>query len=233
MPSPAAHLDMADLTTLASQGESETLEFKGSTSQLAAGCQTLCGMLNARGGRVLFGVNDKGALVGQTVSEATLREISQAVRRIDPHAEVSISTIEIGAGKSVIAVTCQASNQAPHAYDGRHWQRVGSTTVPMPQVLVEDRMQERMHGRVRYLAAWPEGDLIRRVMARAARDAGLATHDLPAGLRLRRAGARCFAFNYAAAPLDLPASLTGTPELGTRTLPPAGVAVLAEAAPSR
>ena len=71
-------------------------------------------------------------------------------RRIDPHAEVSISTIEIGAGKSVIAVTCQASNQAPHAYDGRHWQRVGSTTVPMPQVLVEDRMQERMHGRVRW-----------------------------------------------------------------------------------
>ena len=89
------------------------------------------------------------------------------------------------------------------------------------------------HGRVRYLGAWPEGALIRQVMARASRDAGLATHDLPEGLRLRRAGSRCFVFNYAAAPLDLPASLTGTPELGTRTLPPAGVAVLAEAAPSR
>ena len=87
------------------------------------------------------------------------------------------------------------------------------------------------YGRIRYLAAWPEGDLIRQVMARAARDAGLATHDLPEGLRLRRAGARCFVFNYAAAPLNLPASLTGTLELGARTLPPAGVAVLAEAAP--
>ncbi len=89
------------------------------------------------------------------------------------------------------------------------------------------------HGRVRYLAAWPEGNLIAAVMARAARDGGLTTHALPPGLRLRRAGGRCFAFNYAAAPLDLPASLTGTLELGARTLSPAGVAVLAEAAPSR
>ena len=86
------------------------------------------------------------------------------------------------------------------------------------------------HGPIRYLAAWPEGQLIRKVIASAARDAGLTTHDLPAGLRLRRAGGRCFAFNYASTPLGLPASLTGTLELGARTLPPAGVAVLAEPA---
>ena len=75
-PSSSAYVPIADLATLVAQGESETLEIKGSTSQIAAGCQSLCGMLNVRGGRVLFGVNDKGALVGQTVSDATLREIS-------------------------------------------------------------------------------------------------------------------------------------------------------------
>jgi ATP-dependent DNA helicase RecG len=150
MTAKAGALDLAALRALVALGESETLEFKGSTSQLTGGCQTLCGMLNARGGRVLFGVNDKGALIGQTVSEATLREVSQAVRRIDPHVDATISTVEVGSGKSVILVACEASNQAPHAFEGRHWQRIGSTTVPMPQVLVEDRMQERMHGRTRW-----------------------------------------------------------------------------------
>jgi len=183
------------LADLAAQGESETLEFTGSTTQLTGGCQTICGMLNVRGGQVLFGVNDKGKLVGQTVSEATLREISQALRRIDPHAEASISTVDIGAGKSVIVVACQASPQAPHAFEGRHWQRLGSTTVPMPQVLVEDRMQERMHGRARWeLYPAPErfslDDLdaqairtcIRLAIQRGRLDEGSAD-DLPAVLR--------------------------------------------------
>ena len=83
------------------------------------------------------------------------------------------------------------------------------------------------HGQVRYLAAWPEGALIRTVIAQAAQDAGLTTHALAKGLRLRRAGGKCFAFNYANAPLTLPETLDGALALGTRTLPPAGVAVLA------
>ena len=150
MPLAGDAMDTAQLTALVANGESETLEFKGSTGQLAAGCQTLCGMLNARGGRVLFGVSDRGALIGQMASEATLREVSQAVRRIDPQAAVAIEGVDLGNGKQVIVATVAASAQAPHAYDGRHWQRVGSTTTAMPQVLVEDRMQERMHGRARW-----------------------------------------------------------------------------------
>ncbi len=84
------------------------------------------------------------------------------------------------------------------------------------------------HGNVRYLTAWPEGEFIRIIIASAARDAGLTTHALPPGLRLRRAGERCFAFNYAAQPLSLPDTLAGALTFGARTLPPAGVAVLAE-----
>ena len=86
------------------------------------------------------------------------------------------------------------------------------------------------HGQVSYLTAWPEGELIRKVIASAASDAGLITHALPPGLRLRRAGERCFAFNYSAQPLTLPDTLAGTLALGARTLPPAGVAVLAASA---
>jgi beta-galactosidase len=82
------------------------------------------------------------------------------------------------------------------------------------------------HGRVRYLAAWPENELALAVLRRAAEDAGLTLHTLPDGVRLRRAGTRTFAFNYAAEPRDLPETIEGELLLGERALPPAGVAVL-------
>lgn len=82
------------------------------------------------------------------------------------------------------------------------------------------------HGRVRYLAAWPEPALAAEVLTRAARDAGLALHDLPAGLRLRRAGSRTFVLNYSATPVALPGSVSGAVILGARRLDPAGVTVL-------
>lgn len=82
------------------------------------------------------------------------------------------------------------------------------------------------HGQTRYLAAWPEPSLAAEVLRRAAGDAGLALHALPEGLRLRRAGNRIFAFNYAAQHTELPPSIQGSLVLGERRLPPAGVTVL-------
>lgn len=48
------------------QGESETQEFKTRTSSgcLREGTETLCGMLNTRGGRVLYGIDPAGVIVG-------------------------------------------------------------------------------------------------------------------------------------------------------------------------
>lgn len=82
------------------------------------------------------------------------------------------------------------------------------------------------HGQTRYLAAWPEPSLAAEVLRRAAGDAGLALHALPEGLRLRRAGNRIFAFNYATQHTELPPSIQGSLVLGERRLPPAGVTVL-------
>ena len=82
-------------------------------------------------------------------------------------------------------------------------------------------------GSVRYLAAWPEPAFIDAVLACAARDAGLETHRMPDGLRMRRAGTRVHLFNYSAAAADLPLSLTGKLILGERRLAPAGVAIIA------
>ncbi len=44
--------------------ESDTVEFKETTGQLERGVETLCAFLNGTGGTVLFGVTDKGKIIG-------------------------------------------------------------------------------------------------------------------------------------------------------------------------
>ncbi|MFM7273575.1 MAG: beta-galactosidase, partial [Gammaproteobacteria bacterium] len=84
-------------------------------------------------------------------------------------------------------------------------------------------------GRARYLAAWPDASLATRVFRRMAEEAGLETVALPEGLRLRRAGDLCFAFNHAPEPLTLPPCPRRQFLLGNDALPVAGVAVWREA----
>ena len=74
---------------------------------------------------------------------------------------------------------------------------------------------------VRYLAAWPGNGLASAVVANAARDAGLETQALPAGLRSRRIGTRQFVFNYSTEAIAFPSVTEG------QTIPPAGVLVCA------
>jgi len=61
------------LEQIAEQGESEAVEFKKSTAQLRRAMETLCGMLNGKGGHVLIGITAQGHIVGQAVSDKTLR----------------------------------------------------------------------------------------------------------------------------------------------------------------
>ena len=50
--------------------------------------ETLCAFLNGTGGIVLFGVTDKGKIIGQKVSDRTKRDIAEAIRRIEPFANI-------------------------------------------------------------------------------------------------------------------------------------------------
>ena len=62
----------------------------------------------AEGGTVLFGVTDKGKIIGQDVSDKTKRDIADAVWRIEPFATVEVSYTEIpDTGKSVIALSAE------------------------------------------------------------------------------------------------------------------------------
>ena len=61
--------------------ESETLEFKKSTSELDKGVISLCAMLNKHeNGTLYFGVRNDGVVVGQkNINENTLRDVSRRI----------------------------------------------------------------------------------------------------------------------------------------------------------
>ncbi len=81
-------------------------------------------------------------------------------------------------------------------------------------------------GNLHYLAGWPDEALLERIILQAASDSGLDTIALPYGLRVRRRGNHIWAVNYGGSPADLPERLKGTPVIGSRRLPAAGVTVL-------
>lgn len=130
---------------LIAEKECGRVEFKETTGQLERGMETLCAFLNGEGGTVLFGVTDKGKIIGQDVSDKTKRDIADAVWRIEPFATVEVSYTEIpDTGKSVIALSAEEQRyMRPFSYKGRAYQRVESATSTMPQEMYNQYLIQR------------------------------------------------------------------------------------------
>ena len=87
--------------------ETETIEFKKSTSELKEGCASIASILNKHQEGVLyFGVRKDGEIVGQDVSESTMREISQAIgNKIAPKIYPAVEPLKDDDGRSYIRVS--------------------------------------------------------------------------------------------------------------------------------
>lgn len=110
--------------TQAPERETETTELKKSLAELQQGLVSLAAMLNKHGRAELwFGVAPNAKVVGLTLSEKTLRDVSQAIAaHIEPriYPEISESTIE---GKSCLHI-CARGQQTPYFAYGRAYIRV-------------------------------------------------------------------------------------------------------------
>ena len=88
------NIDNLDIVKqLIAEKENGQVEFKETTGQLERGMETLCAFLNGEGGTVLFGVTDKGKIIGQEVSDKTKRDIAEAINRLEPITAVHISCL--------------------------------------------------------------------------------------------------------------------------------------------
>ncbi len=139
------------LAVLVKEGEGPALEFKRSTGELKEAMQTLCAFLNGSGGIVLFGVRAEGAVEGQEVSDQTLRDIAQAADRFEPPAHLSIHRVKVKIGREVVIAAVDGGvDMRPFTYEGRSYERVGSTTRRMPQARYEKALLDRAHGKRRW-----------------------------------------------------------------------------------
>lgn len=152
------------LAALVKAGEGPTLEFKRSTGELREGMQTLCAFLNGSGGVVLFGVRPDNEVEGQEVADQTLRDIAEAADRFEPPAHVTTHRIKVKAGREVIVAAVEARRDVrPFTYEGRAYERVGSTTRRMPQAKYEKSLLERAHGTRRWENEPAEGVELRDI----------------------------------------------------------------------
>jgi ATP-dependent DNA helicase RecG len=133
------------LADVVAQGESDILEFKKTTAELQAAMKTLCGMLNGSGGRVLIGVTESRKIRGQTVSDATLKELAQAYSQFEPPAAIRQERVPLANGSEVFVIAVDPGSSAPYTFHGRAYRRLNSTTSSLPQVEYERRLLERDH----------------------------------------------------------------------------------------
>lgn len=145
-------MDPKELKRMVVGGESATVEFKKSTAQLPRAGETLCAFLNRNGGRVLIGVSPDGTITGQDVADKTQQEIARMLDRFEPPAPVESQIVTLpGSDRAVIVLHAPGTADGlPFTYDGRSYQRVGTTTSRMPQDSYDALLLERMHARRRW-----------------------------------------------------------------------------------
>ena len=152
-----------EIANLVSRGESETLEFKKTIGERVEAAKTACGMLNRRGGVVLFGVTKEGAITGQQVSDSTIEQVAGELQNIDPPVFPSIDRVPVGNGKTVLMVRVGRGAMRPYVHKKDPYIRVGNITRRMTHEEYNQILLERMHNEERWenqpAAGWSIDDL--------------------------------------------------------------------------
>ena len=144
-------------------GESETVEFKRTTGERREAARTICAMLNHRGGRVIFGMEPDGRMIGQMISDRTVEEVAQELAEIEPPVFPSIERLDIRDGQQLLVVTAQAGSGRPYSYRGQAYRRVGNTSRQLSREEYNRILLERLHGDQRWenqpAVGWSLADL--------------------------------------------------------------------------
>lgn len=156
-------------------GESETQEFKRSTANLERGTQTICGMLNRQGGRVLYGVRPNGDIEGQETSDRTLEKITGELAEIEPPIFPEVERQMLDSGREVLSVTVSRGSQRPYTYKGRAFLRIGNSTKEMSREEYNVLLFERLHAVQRWenevAAGWSVAQLDKTEITRTLEEA--------------------------------------------------------------
>lgn len=152
-----------EIRALVAAGESETVEFKATTGTRREAAQTVCAMLNHRGGRVVFGVTPAGDVVGQKAGERTIEDVSAEIRRIEPPAFPGVDRFPVKEGREAIVASVSPGYAKPYSYRGVAYRLVGNTSRAMSRDEYNRMLFERMHSEQRWenqpASGWSIDDL--------------------------------------------------------------------------
>lgn len=176
-------IDLGYIQHLAENHEGVDVEFKETTGQLNRGMETLCGMINGGGGVVIFGVSNKGKIIGQEIGDKTTREIGEAINKFDPAVDIQPIYVPIDNSDKYVIVfrTDGLETDKPYMWDGKPYRRHDSVTSVMPREKFI-RLHELQHG-LKY--KWENevnhnltiDDLDERLIHNVIRNAGYALRD--------------------------------------------------------
>lgn len=124
--------------------ESETIEFKKTTSELKEGVISIASILNKHNkGALYFGVRDNGDVKGQEVGKDTQRDISRAISgNIKPECFYEVNMRKTSEGESFIEVLF-GGDDAPYSAYGRYYQRFADEDRAINDKQLEKLFRER------------------------------------------------------------------------------------------
>ena len=138
------------LTEWVARGESETQEFKGTTGQRSDAARAVCAMLNYKGGRVIFGVDAKGRIAGQAVTDKTVEDVAAYLRMIEPPSFPAVERIPIGKDREAIVVSAERGSRRPYSFQGKAYRRLGTTNAEMSREDYNRMLVEELHATSRW-----------------------------------------------------------------------------------
>lgn len=127
---------------LISQLESETLEFKQNIPSSGVIARDLSAFANANGGSIVFGVDDKGQVVGVRNPNKLRAKVEEASTRISPKIPVTSQAVEIE-GKNIYVVGIESGKDSPYISDGMIYTR----TLDSIQPITSETILEGIHNR--------------------------------------------------------------------------------------
>lgn len=123
-------LTAENITQLTEAGESETVEFKGEHETQPDLGETLAAFANQRGGVLLIGVNDDGAVMGVSRRDRTESKLRAAARSCNPPLEhIAIYTVKVGDKDIVVGelpTLSDSTYEQIYSYNGVMRQRRGA-----------------------------------------------------------------------------------------------------------
>ncbi|MFC1718477.1 RNA-binding domain-containing protein [Candidatus Poribacteria bacterium] len=131
------------LLKLIERGEGQSIEFKPSLSQGRRLIQIIASFANSSGGHLLVGIRADGSISGVELGKKTLERLSNTILdNVDPEIYPRVEVVK-AAGRDIIVVTVDESDEKPHLAYGKAFKRVGAVTKEVSRAEYERLLRAR------------------------------------------------------------------------------------------